>query len=521
MTLLEYILPPLIGASIGYVTNSIAIKMLFKPYKAWKVIGLKVPFTPGVIPKHREELARNIGNMVGNLLLNEETLNKQLTSPHTHGILDKILRNNFDLVMDYDCPPIADLVPKDFNDLFQSSYQSLKAKLKDMWHELLLSEDIEFLIQFIVASNIDSLSEKSLEQLTQQEDAEQWIKKTVSKILSEIVEKNSLKEWLESNLDKFKTNTSHLEEYIPQDLLDILIQWIKNELPDFLDQMEKSVFEAKLDHKLYVNFKEFIFSYLDTLGRAQRFFVNAWGVEERVEEDLPIVIQQAIHQIFINLKSEETQSKTLEALRKSLKHFMGKDIGELLRDIDETKYDHLKEQIITKIQVYLDDEDKHDKLADTVIHVYNRFKDRPVKELLDYTTLSDDSIKDSLSNWIIKTLQNKDVRDAMFQYLEAKLDDFVFHKPIGRLNRFISLKSQSIDKISNYISQQIIHLISKDITHVVEAVNLKKVVVDKINLFPLERLEELLQSIIRKHLKWINIFGAILGLIIGSLQIIF
>ncbi len=521
MTLFDYILPPLIGAAIGYMTNSIAIAMLFKPYKTWKVLGLKVPFTPGVIPKHREELARNIGNMVGNLLLNEETLGKQLTSPHTHGILNRMIRSKFDLVMNYDFPPIAELVPKAFDDIFHSSYQSLKDILNNMWHNFLLGPNIDSLIRSLVNSNIDSLSEKSLQDLTNQKDAEQWIKKTVSNILNEIIEQHSLKEWLNSNLDKFKTNTTHLEDYIPQELLDLLIHWVKKELPTFLDRMEQSIFDSKMDQRLYVNFKEFIFSYLETLNTAQRFFVNVWGVEERVEEDLPVVIQQAIQQIFNNLRSEKTQDKTLEALRISLNHLMEKAIGELISDMDESDYDQLKEQIITKIQDYFHGTNKQDELADSISQVYNRFKDKPIKEILGYTNLSDDSVKNSISSWLINILQKEDVRNTIYQHLEAKLDDFVFHKPIGPLNRLITIESQNKDKISNYIGQQLIDLIHKDITQIVDAVNLKKIVIDKINLFPLERLEELLQSIIRKHLKWINIFGAILGLIIGSLQIIF
>ncbi|HEO65258.1 MAG TPA: DUF445 family protein [Spirochaetes bacterium] len=521
MTLLDYILPPLIGAAIGYMTNSIAIAMLFKPYKAWKVLGLKVPFTPGVIPRHREELARNIGNMVGNLLLNEETLGKQLTSPHTQGILNKMIQNNLDRLMDYDFPPIAKLVPKAFSDIFHSSYQSLKDVLKNIWHDFLLGPSIEPLIRSLVDSNIDSLSEKSLKDLMKQKDAEQWIKKTVSNILNEIIEQHSLKEWLESNLDRFKTNTTHLEDYIPQELLDLLIHWVKKELPNFLDQMEKSIFDSKLDQKLFVNFKEFIFSYLETLNAAQRFFVNVWGVEERVEEDLPVVIQQAIQQIFSNLRSEETQNKTLEALRISLNRLMEKAIGELINDMDESDYDQLKEQIVAKIQDYFHDQNKQDKLADSITQVYNRFKDKPIKEILGYTNLSNDSVKNSINNWLVKTLQKEDVRNAIYQHLETKLDDFVFHKPIGPLNQLITIESQNKDKISSYIGQQLINLIHKDIGQIVEAVNLKKVVIDKINLFPLEKLEGLLQSIIRKHLKWINIFGAILGLIIGSLQIIF
>ena len=46
-----YILPPLVGGVIGYVTNDIAIRMLFRPHSAKHIMGWRVPFTPGIIPK--------------------------------------------------------------------------------------------------------------------------------------------------------------------------------------------------------------------------------------------------------------------------------------------------------------------------------------------------------------------------------------------------------------------------------------------------------------------------------------
>ena len=58
----KYIATPLIGAVIGYVTNWIAVKMLFRPRKEIRVFGKRLPFTPGVIPRGQGRLARAVGN---------------------------------------------------------------------------------------------------------------------------------------------------------------------------------------------------------------------------------------------------------------------------------------------------------------------------------------------------------------------------------------------------------------------------------------------------------------------------
>jgi uncharacterized membrane protein YheB (UPF0754 family) len=65
-----------VGAIIGYFTNDIAIKMLFRPYRALYIGTKRVPFTPGLIPRNQERLAKNISKTIMGSLLTPEELQK-------------------------------------------------------------------------------------------------------------------------------------------------------------------------------------------------------------------------------------------------------------------------------------------------------------------------------------------------------------------------------------------------------------------------------------------------------------
>ncbi|WP_227521988.1 DUF445 domain-containing protein [Bacillus solitudinis] len=69
-----------IGSAIGGMTNSLAIKMLFRPYKEMKIGNWRVPFTPGLIPKRHDELSKQLGRMVVQYLLTAEGLEKKMKS---------------------------------------------------------------------------------------------------------------------------------------------------------------------------------------------------------------------------------------------------------------------------------------------------------------------------------------------------------------------------------------------------------------------------------------------------------
>lgn len=76
----HYLIGPAVGAAIGYFTNYVAIRMLFRPHEAKYFLGFHIPFTPGIIPKEKMRLASSIGKAVSENLMNREVLEKSLLS---------------------------------------------------------------------------------------------------------------------------------------------------------------------------------------------------------------------------------------------------------------------------------------------------------------------------------------------------------------------------------------------------------------------------------------------------------
>lgn len=76
----HYFIGPAVGAVIGYITNDIAIRMLFRPHQPKYFMGIHIPFTPGIIPKEKARIAGAIGKAVSENLMNREVLEKSLLS---------------------------------------------------------------------------------------------------------------------------------------------------------------------------------------------------------------------------------------------------------------------------------------------------------------------------------------------------------------------------------------------------------------------------------------------------------
>lgn len=117
--------PPIAGGIIGYFTNDIAIKMLFRPYKAVYVFGRQLPFTPGLIPSNQERLAQRISNAImGSLLTPEEMqklTRKLLQTERTQSALLWLLKLALEQIQESKEQKTAQILANVLRDLFSQS----------------------------------------------------------------------------------------------------------------------------------------------------------------------------------------------------------------------------------------------------------------------------------------------------------------------------------------------------------------------------------------------------------------
>lgn len=86
--IVRFVAPVALGGIIGAFTNYIAIKMMFRPYSEKRLFGFVVPFTPGIIPKRQNDLAKAIGRVVSDNLVDADGISKMLLSDETIGKLE-------------------------------------------------------------------------------------------------------------------------------------------------------------------------------------------------------------------------------------------------------------------------------------------------------------------------------------------------------------------------------------------------------------------------------------------------
>ncbi len=124
-----FFVPPIAGSIIGYFTNDIAIKMLFRPYKAIYIGKRKLPFTPGLIPSNQERLAQKVSDTIMGSLLTPGELQKLaqrlLATERIQGAILWLLKLALDQVRSDREQKTAKILANILHDLFSQSLPRL------------------------------------------------------------------------------------------------------------------------------------------------------------------------------------------------------------------------------------------------------------------------------------------------------------------------------------------------------------------------------------------------------------
>lgn len=123
------LVPPLAGGVIGYFTNDLAIKMLFRPYRPLYLLGQRLPFTPGLIPSNQGRLAQRIADTIMGSLLTPTEMQKLarrlLQTERIQGAIHWLLQTALDQVKANSQDRTAQIVGNILKDIFGQSLPRL------------------------------------------------------------------------------------------------------------------------------------------------------------------------------------------------------------------------------------------------------------------------------------------------------------------------------------------------------------------------------------------------------------
>ncbi len=444
------------GAVIGYVTNAIAIKMLFRPLKEVRVWGIRLPFTPGILPKERHKLALNIGSMVERELFTPEILRKRLQSDDVARALQLSISSYTEKILS---TPLGTLLAQ--KTVSEDSVSNTAQFITFVLKSLIYSPSFESIIEKAGDSLIDALDEKSVRDILGGEMTE-TLKGTLSQIIRDSVTRSGprISEHIMPAADKAFSSVTH-------------------SLVDFLKKDE-------IHGELEIHGQIFLTNAILKLNAIQRFFISAGQYDKTIREKMPEIIDDLIKQLDALMKDENTKKRLTVFIRNAIKKLFDSE-----KNIAQT--------------------------SDFLMGLLSSYIDEPLKD-------------------VIKGLNKKDLREAgkkLIEFIRAKgnenmeqrlgqsIDRFIEQHKDSTLSGLIHLSMEQKEKIDTFISGKILNIAGEKVDSLLSSINVKTMVSERIDALDMVRVERIVLDVMDNQLKWINVFGAILGGFIGLFQAVF
>ncbi len=519
--LLAYSGPPLIGAFIGYLTNKVAIKMLFRPLKPWYVLGLRVPLTPGIIPSKRHILAENIGAMVGGQLLTPQDIGEALSEERFQEHLRRIISNRVQDLLTRDLGPLLNLVPERFRVHVRIGLRAFRYRLRTEILAYLGSPGFAEAVHQLLHEQLES---RSLNDLLQAEDRQQlysFLDEQLASLLNQPKTAERLGHWLEQSLDKAAASGKSLADLFPAGLREHLCRVIAEQTPHILAHAAVILAEAPVRQRLVKAIKNGVEHFIDSLGpmaAMAKGFINVESLDAIIhtwlaerEDDLAAWLQQP-----------EIQQRAELALTEQARAFFATPLADLLAKVEPEQRTELSQQVATRLLALVTGEEARHTLSNALAEY--------LEELLEHGQISLAALagkvlpkggEAQVGQVLNKELQALVASEPLRQLTGTLLNTLfeqIISRPAGVLHDLLPSNVRS--SITDYLVLTANQLLIREVPGLTESLRIQELVRNKVNSLDLMRLERLLLSIMEEQFKYINLFGALLGFLIGLLNLV-
>jgi len=521
--ILTWLAPPLVGAFIGYMTNYVAIRMLFRPLRPWHLFGLKLPMTPGVIPSKRHDLAINIGRMVGDHLLTSSDVREALKKENFQNDLRSMISGRAREFLGRDLGPAATLVPGRFQSYFKAGIKILRWRTLKHLHSHLDSDRFADTLGRVMEERLNEVFDQEVSKTIPPEMFERFfafLDETAGDFLSGPEVEKWLTDYLDAKLAAVIDRGDSPADLLPAVLIEQLPILLENELPGLLDKLAGLLEEPEMQDKVAIALSRAVEGFAASLGPMAALLSNFLN-PETVRIKIKTYLAQRGDELAGWLIDSDVQEKIGGLLKEKADSFLRKPLKELFRDIDPEKVVRSRGWLARQILAVLRDPATGRAVGSLIRDSLNAQQDRTLGEVV-ITILGPDGARQSREMLIgetLATVRSRRFKRILDRLLTELIEDRLLTRPIGRLESLLPKEVQQ--SINEFLLEQTSDILIKEVPALVDSLNISSIVARKVDSLDLLRLEGLLMSIMQEQFRYINLFGGLLGFIIGLANLIF
>ncbi len=327
-------------------------------------------------------------------------------------------------------------------------------------------------------------------------------------------------QFVDAKIEEWLGSERPLRELLPADLVEELLVQLEKEIPPLLEKFGGLLYDPEFRRRLIQKAKEAIEAFLDSLGGMAGLlsgFVNM----EKVYARLPEFLDQAADEIARWLREEKTQAKIAVLLRERIDLLLDRPPGAFVERLPYEKVAGARRYLRRRITELVQSRQTAEAVLALVESGIDRLKDRSFASLLEQSLPPGgaEAAHRLLAGHLLAALRSPEARQALAALLASKGEEWLFQAPLGKLSS--RLPADMREELEAGLYAQLAELLKREVPPLVDSLNVRRMVEEKVNTLELLKIEGLLMGIMQENFKYINLFGALLGFCLGLLNLLF
>ena len=537
---LVWVVPLLWGALIGYFTNALAIRMLFRPLTRKYVLGLPVPLTPGIIPRRRGELARSIARMVARDLLSPDAVRARLQTETFRGALEDQLRGLRETLLRQ---PLAELAARAGSALRggpgDGSQAAAGGAPEIAWSDLLRhllervlarlvgSRAFIYGVRTLVQQLVDDLGARRLSELVGGERLTALVTGSLLPALGRNEIRAQAAELIKEWLRRQRQANVPLDRFLTPQTMELLLELFRRNLPALLDVLFTWLRGPRVRRELQVYGRAILRDILDKLNLMQKVFITAGQYDRSLSERMPEIVTDVIDQAAAATATAVVREQIAAGTRHALAQWSTRGLGDLAADAApqlERLVDHLVARVFDAITGNGGTDVAGAPVEEAVRRWYRGHCDATLAELAArYLGIQPAAVTEFVANQLLGYLARPEtvqqVSDLIPGLAGAALGAADPAAGTATVADLVALPPATAAQLDRTLTRWVIGFLGERLPTVMDTIDVEALVTAKIDALEARAVEQLLLTVMARHLKWIKLFGAVIGAAIGLLLI--
>ena len=500
----------------GYAGAWLAVRMLFRPRRPFKVLGITL-FPQGMIPRHRDRLANAIGKAVGEELVSQETILEQLTGRD-------FLKNKIQSVVDgytqellsHEYPSLVEALPKNVREPVLDAIAGLQLRIADHIRDVLRNEESQASIRDFVTKHLDDLLSLRLSQTIDDESflkIVSFLEDRIRQTLRSKAFEDKVRDFVSRRVDDLANAETPIGKMFTDEAVALLKEKANEQIAPVAHHLTQVAAEQRTRDQIGTLIKKEIHEFYENLSFFKKIFVSRENllreVDDLVNESLPRRIEETLKGDFF---AQEARS----FINNGIDNALSRPLPAVIGTIDPDQLDRLKTQAARSVLSLIQSDEMMRGISAYITDTVARLRPHSIDAILQTIhPEGEEKLKQALASGLVQIL-NRDETSRMINDMIAAQVDRLLSTPIGRLSD--QIPEHKAHEASAALTDAIVSAVHNKLPEAIAEFDVAGVVREKIQNYPVEKLEALVLSVAKEHLRTIELFGALFGFMIGLVQ---